>query len=86
MSCYLLFNEGDYDFSDLVSFVRLVTFDDLRAAGLKVSGARKLEACMNPESRRRTPVASTYHNTKSPITVHDIIQILLLDQEGEDLV
>ena len=38
-----LLSEGDYDFPDLVSFVQLVRFDDLRAAGLKVSGACKLE-------------------------------------------
>ena len=40
--------EGDYDFSDLVSFVQLVTFEDLIAAGLKVCGARKLIACIKP--------------------------------------
>ena len=40
--------DGDYDFPDLVSFVQLVTFDDLRAAGLKVSGACKFEACIEP--------------------------------------
>ena len=34
--------EGDYDYSDLVSFVRVVTFEDLRAAGLKVAAARLL--------------------------------------------
>ena len=34
--------EGDYDFSDLVSFARLVTCDGWSAAGLKKSGARRL--------------------------------------------
>jgi hypothetical protein len=28
--------DGKYDYSDLVSFAQLVTFEDLRAAGLKV--------------------------------------------------
>ena len=31
-----------------MSFVQLVTFDDLRSVGLKVSGACKLKACIKP--------------------------------------
>merc|ERR1719335_418815 len=40
--------DGEYDYSDLVSFAQLVTFDDLRAAGLKVAGARLLQASLQP--------------------------------------
>ncbi len=32
---------GDYGYSDFVQFVNLVTFEDLRAAGLKVVAARE---------------------------------------------
>eukprot|EP00747_Dinoflagellata_sp_TGD_P195444 gnl/TRDRNA2_/TRDRNA2_64115_c1_seq1.p1 gnl/TRDRNA2_/TRDRNA2_64115_c1~~gnl/TRDRNA2_/TRDRNA2_64115_c1_seq1.p1 ORF type:complete len:245 (+),score=21.49 gnl/TRDRNA2_/TRDRNA2_64115_c1_seq1:108-737(+) len=40
--------DGEYDYSDLVSFAQFVTFEDLRAAGLKVAGARSLKASLQP--------------------------------------
>lgn len=39
---------GDFDYADLVSFVQVVTFEDLRAVGLKVAAARLLLASLRP--------------------------------------
>ena len=42
--------DGDYDYSKLVQFAQLVTFDDLRATGLKVACAHLLIANLQPAS------------------------------------
>ena len=39
---------GDYDYCDLESFVRVVSFEDLRAVGLKVAAARLFNASLEP--------------------------------------
>ena len=40
--------DGDYDYCDLESFVRVVTVEDLRAVGLKVAAARLLKDSLEP--------------------------------------
>lgn len=39
---------GDYGYSDLVSFAELVAMEDLRGAGLKIAQARKLKKALEP--------------------------------------